>query len=88
MWLLKLHIAVSILCLLTFYGFKTVFKEMLEQNGYLKDKNKAKKKVFWIFFVPILNVACVVMLFVMLTMTKEELTKWCEDHKKNKNKGE
>ena len=85
MWLLKLHIAVSILCLLTFYGFRAVFKEALEQNGYFKEENKTKKKGFWIFFIPILNVAVVAVLFVMMTMTKEELNKWCEDHKKSKN---
>ena len=83
MWLLKLHIAISILCLLTFYGFRTVFNELLEQNGYLKVKGQ-KKKGFWLFFVPILNVAFVVMLLVMLTTTKEELNKWCEEHKRIK----
>ena len=86
MWLLKLHIAVSILCLLTFYGFRSVFKELLKQNGYMKD-GKATPKGFWIFFIPLLNVASVVVLFVCITMTKEELNRWCEDHKK-KNKGE
>lgn len=85
MWLLKLHIGISILCLLTFYGFRTVFKEVLEQNGYLKEKKKPTITGWLVFFVPILNVAAVVVLFVTLTMTKEELNKWCEDYKKSKN---
>ena len=82
MWLLKLHIAISILCLLTFCGFRTVFKEVLEQNGYLKEKKKPTMTGWLVFFIPILNVATVVVLFVCITMTKEELTKWCEEHKK------
>lgn len=83
MWLLKLHIGVSILCLLTFYGFKVVFRELFKQNGYLSDDNKGKKS-FWIFFIPILNVSVVCLMLIMMTMTKDELTKWCEDHKKKK----
>lgn len=85
MWLLKLHIAVSILCLLTFYGFKIVFKEVLEQNGYLKDKKKNTKAGPWLFFIPFLNVTIVLILFVMIGMTKEDFDKWIEDHKKKNN---
>ena len=84
MWLLKLHIAISILCLLTFYGFKTILKEVLEQHGYLKGEKKNKKAGPWVFFIPILNVTLVLILFVMLTMTKEDFDKWIEDHKKKK----
>lgn len=86
MWLLKLHFAVSILCLLTFIGFKHVGKEIFKQNGYI-DENIKKKKVFayWIFFIPILNVFMVGLEFVMLGMKKSDLEKWCKDYKERKN---
>lgn len=87
MWLLKLHFSASILCLLTFIGFKHVGKEILKQNGYI-DENKKNKKVFdyWVFFIPILNVFIVGIEFVMLVMKKSDLEKWCEEHKEKENK--
>lgn len=80
MWLLKLHLAVSILCWLTFMGFRTVFKDTIIKNGY--QSSEKKKKVHWIFFIPLLNVGVVLVLLVMISMTKENLDKWMEEHKR------
>lgn len=79
MWLLKFHLAVSILCWMTFVGFRTVFKDTIVKNGY--QSSEKKKRVHWIFFVPLLNVGVVLVLLVMITMTKKELDKWIEEHK-------
>lgn len=45
MWLLKLHFAFSILCLITFFGAMMFSKDVLKQNGYVEDI-KGKKKIF------------------------------------------
>ena len=84
MWLLKLHLAVSILCLLTHVGFRTVCKDLLVDNGYMKKDSKLKWKNFWMYFIPILNVALVLVLFISITMTKKELDEWIESVKKKK----
>ena len=84
MWLLKLHFSISILCLLTFIGFREVFKEHLINNGYIPKKKK-KLSGYLIFFVPILNIASVLLILIMIAMKKEELDRWCEEHKKNAN---
>ena len=43
MWLLKLHFAFSILCMMTFFGVMMFSKDVLKQNGYVEDI-KGKKK--------------------------------------------
>lgn len=87
MWLLRLHIAFSILCLLTFLGFRLVFKEKIKENGYGKDgKKKHIVSVIWLFFVPILNLFLVIALFFMITKTKsdmEELVKQLKESEEN-----
>ena len=73
MWLLKLHFSISVLCLLTFMGFRAVFKDKIKENGYLQ-KNDKKKTSSWLFFmVPILNIFLVVTLFLMISMKKSDL---------------
>ena len=42
MWLLKLHFAFSILCLITFFGVMMFSKDVLKRNGYV-DEIKGKK---------------------------------------------
>ena len=73
MWLLKLHFAISILLLLTFYGFAKVCKEQIKENGWLTDKKK-KKKILYVsvFFVPIMNFILVAVLFMMIGCKKED----------------
>lgn len=72
MWLIKLHIAVSILCLITFIGFWVVCKETIKSNGWLSDAKKGSVLVYLAFFVPIMNVLMVLVLFLMIGMKKEE----------------
>ena len=55
MWLLKLHFAISVLCLITFIGFREVFREQILKNGYIPAKKK-RISGYLIFFVPILNI--------------------------------
>ncbi|RGF89905.1 hypothetical protein DXA10_13975 [Firmicutes bacterium AM55-24TS] len=42
MWLLKLHFAFSILCLITFFGVMMFSKDVLKRNGYV-DEIEGKK---------------------------------------------
>ena len=83
MWLLKLHFSISVLCLLTFIGFRAVFKDQIKENGYLQKNNK-KGFSSWLFFlVPILNIFLVVTLFSMILMKKSEFDKKCNELKEN-----
>lgn len=43
MWLLKLHFAFSILCLITFFGVMMFSQDVLKRNGYV-DEIEGKKK--------------------------------------------
>ena len=47
MWLLKLHFSISVLCLLTFLGFRMVYKEQVKENGYVPDEKKKKGLSFY-----------------------------------------
>ena len=42
MWLLKLHFAFSILCMMTFFGVMMFSKDVLKRNGYV-DEIEGKK---------------------------------------------
>lgn len=82
MWLLKLHFSISVLCLLTFLGFRVVYKEQVKDNGYVPDKKRKKGISFYfIFFVPILNIISVIVILMMIAMKKEDLEKKCEEWK-------
>lgn len=83
MWLLRLHFAISILCLLTFIGFREVFKETIKTNGYQRGEKKSIL-AYLIFFVPIMNIMAVIVLFVMIGMKKKDLDKKCEEMKNQK----
>ena len=85
MWLLKLHFAVSVLCILTFIGFSKVGKEAIKNNGYIDDEEKKKNITsYWIFFIPILNILCVIVLLVMIGTKKTDLDKWVEEQGQKK----
>ena len=84
MWLLKLHFAVSILCLLTFIGFKTVGKEAIKNNGYKSNEKRKSILSYWIFFIPLLNFIIVLILFVMIGTKKVDLDKWIEEQREKK----
>ena len=78
MWLLKFHLAVSILCLITFIGFAKVYKEQIRENGWINTEKK-DLSTYWAFMVPLLNVGMVIVLFMMITWTKERFEKWKEE---------
>lgn len=78
MWLLKLHFSISVLCFLTYMGFRAVFKEKMKENGYLQEKKKKKLSTWPLFFVPFLNIMLVITLFLMIAMKKDDLEKKCE----------
>lgn len=90
MWLLKLHFAISILCLITFIGFSKVFKEQIKENGWKDDNDKKKGKItgYLIFFVPIMNIISVPLIFLMIGMKKEDFYKMAEENKKKDNESE
>lgn len=76
MWLLKFHIAFSILCLLTVYGFAIMFREQIKKNGWTNRENKKPSiRVAEVSFIPILNVFQVITVFIMIGMTRDEFEK-------------
>lgn len=89
MWLLKLHFSISALCLLTFLGFRMVYKEQIKNNGHVPDEKKKKGiSAYFIFFVPILNILSVIALLMMIAMKKEDFEKKCEEWKNESSSGE
>ena len=45
MWLLKLHFAISILCLVVLIGVNTVLLQIVKDNGWGKEKHSAKEVI-------------------------------------------
>ena len=78
MWLIKFHIAFSVLCLITFIGFMAVYKETIKNNGWLSEKKKKKLLNWLFFFVPIMNIFFVLVLFLMISMKKSEFDELLE----------
>ena len=81
MWILKIHISVSILLILMFKGFKTVFKDQIEENGWLSDKQKSSVLNYWLFFVPVLRWFLIISLFIVIFCTKDKLNEFQENRK-------
>lgn len=88
MWLLKLHFAFSILCMITFFGVMMFSKDVLKRNGYV-DEIEGKKNIRYclkhirssislilLMFVPILNISGVIIIFQMIRMSKDEFMDW------------
>lgn len=91
MWLLKLHFAFSILCLITFFGVMMFLQDVLKRNGYV-DEIEGKKNIRYylrcirsfislilLMFVPILNISGVIIIFQMIRMSKDEFMDWQQD---------
>lgn len=91
MWLLKLHFAFSILCLITFFGVMMFSKDVLKRNGYV-DEIEGKKNIRYylrcirsfislilLMFIPILNISGVIIIFQMIRMSKDEFIDWQQD---------
>ena len=75
MWLLKLHIAISILCLLTCDGFQILCKQGIEENGWKSEKkNSLFKRIInhWIYFIPLMNFITVIATFMTIAVKKTE----------------
>lgn len=73
MWLLKLHFAFSILCFITFVGFRTICKQALIDNGWGGNgKKKSDLGLIAACFVPLMNIIVVVLLLVMISMKKSD----------------
>lgn len=85
MWLLKLHFSISVLCLITFLGFRAVYKQQMKDNGWLDEEKKKKKSTFayFVFFVPIMNILAVIIMFLMIGMKKKDFDKIYEEAKKD-----
>lgn len=83
MWLLKLHFSISVLCILTFIGFKSVYKQQIKDNGWVDEEKKKEKVIFsyFAFFVPIMNVLLVFIVFLMIGMKKKDFDKMCKESK-------
>ena len=55
MWLLKLHFAFSILCMMTFFGVMMFSKDVLKRNGYVdeiegREKHSILSQVYSIIY--------------------------------------
>lgn len=83
MCLLKLHFSISVLCLITFIGFREVFKQSVKDNGWIDGETRKKLSGYSIFFVPILNVLVVILELMMISVKKKDFDKMCEEAKKN-----
>lgn len=85
MWLLKLHFSISVLCLLTFIGFRAVYKQQIKDNGWGNDDEKKKRitGLSFFFFVPIMNILLVIVLFMMIGVKKKDYDKMCEETKRD-----
>lgn len=95
MWLLKLHFAFSILCIITFFGVMIFMKDVLKRNGYMIEI-KGKKNIrnylrilqlllrsILKLFIPFLNVVNVIAIFVMIGIPIDELMKHLDEKQKD-----
>lgn len=65
MWLLKFHIAFSLLCQLSFIGVVVAFKDRL-RRFQTEPKGKKKKYLYWLmFFCPGINVIFTIVVWIM-----------------------
>ena len=84
MWLLKLHFAISILCLLVLIGVNTVLLPIVKDNGWGKKKHSAKEvisatiRLVFTSFIPLINLLVMLASFVMIFVKKDDYDKWGE----------
>ena len=89
MRLFILHFSISVLCLLAFIGIEKIFKEQIKASGYLANESKTTKKKknilsYWIFFIPIYNVVCIIAGFICMSVNKYVLNEWYKKYKEQK----
>ena len=84
MWLLKLHFAFSILCIITFFGVMMFSKDKKNIRYYLRHIRSSISLIL-LMFVPILNISGVIIIFQMIRMSKDEFMDWQQDIKSRRN---
>lgn len=73
MWILKIHIAVSILCWLSTVTMKIIFKEQYERYGSKKKGGRLKR--ITIYICPIFNIVAAFTFAVMAFLPDETVEK-------------
>ena len=73
MWLLKLHFAISILCLMAGFGFAIVLNKIHKTIG----KPTAKHKIynFYLYFIPVLNILIPIAFAHKILNSKDDVEK-------------
>ena len=79
MWLLELHIAASILLMITCIGLANMFKEKLKKNGWYSGKGKGTLLTYLYFFVPLINIFITIVIILMISKTREEYDEFLKD---------
>lgn len=88
MWLLRLHIAISILLLLAGEGTSIVFRKLIIKNGW--EVSKGIKRIinfikrFFIYFIPLVNLIIVMAIFLQLFLGKEDFDSWVKSRSNNR----
>lgn len=76
MWLLRLHIAISILLLLTGEGTAIVLRGLIIKNEW--EVSRGIKRIInfikrcFMYFIPLLNLMTVTVIFIQLVFKKED----------------
>lgn len=90
MLLLRLHIAISILLLLTGEGTFFVLRKMVIDNGWEVSKG-IRRIIHFIkrclmYFIPLLNFLAVIATYILIFIKKEDFDNWVKK-KKGQNNG-
>lgn len=78
MWLLKMHLAISVLCFITYFGVIITCKSILKEKGWAFKKQRFWFVITWslnsIIFcmIPVINIFMAIMVVIMLGISKKE----------------
>lgn len=95
MWIIKLHIAISILLCITMFTWRCITKEQRERNikilrGVEKEsvlkKLAGKIRMYLIMFCPVLNIFLLAMSIQITTYSEEELKRMRADREAKESK--
>lgn len=90
MWLLRLHIAISILLLLTGEGAFIVFRKIVIDNGW--EVSKGIKRIICfikrclMYFIPLINFLIIITTLIMIFVKKEKYEKEIKERVRQNNK--
>lgn len=84
MWILKLHIAISILCCLNTVAMKIIFKEQYERYGTIKRGGMLKRIATYL--CPVFNVLAA-FIFVVMAFLPDETVERLRKEAENDNNG-